>query len=115
MTTPPSANDLKINVNKWRLNDSYTLTSYTALWCKPCQNIKPFLLDFTKDRVHLGHEEISKNSRPEHVKYIPWFDISDKDHVVEQIQTSSGEEFLKQLNKYKNDPKLDDFFEKVDF
>jgi thiol-disulfide isomerase/thioredoxin len=83
-----------ININKWKLNDNYLVT-YTATWCNPCQRIKPVLLEKMKNNEHLGTNVVERTKRPEHVKFIPWFDIVDKDgNIINSIQTSKEKELL---------------------
>ena len=105
----------KINVNKWRIShgDNMYLISYTAKWCKPCQKIKPMLLDLMSSREHVGSKEFNKDHRPEHVKFIPWFDVIDSHgKIVKSIQTSKDDELIKFVEPYSFNKKfiLDDDF-----
>ena len=96
-STPPTKKE--ININKWRISPDKYLISYTAKWCGPCQRIKPTLLELTKNNKHIGGKTIPKDTRPEHVKFIPWFDIVMEDETVtNSIQTSNTEELTKFLN-----------------
>jgi thiol-disulfide isomerase/thioredoxin len=94
-----------ININKWELSAPESLSkkyllSYTASWCKPCQRVKPALLTLVSECKHIGHKELDKDDRPEHVKYIPFFEIIDESgQRIRTIQTSKGEELDSFLNK----------------
>lgn len=95
----PQVQEKKININKWELFNGQYLISYTAKWCSPCQRIKPVLLELTKTRKHLGSKEVGRTKRPEHVKFIPWFDIVDKDEkIVKSLQSSKEEDLKSFLN-----------------
>lgn len=101
METTKDTKEKVINVNKWLINESLNLylISYTATWCGPCKKIKPTLLNITSKLSHKGSKEIPRNKKPEHVKFIPWFDILDTNNVIiNSVQTSDSitlNDFLK--------------------
>lgn len=93
-----------ININKWKLSDTfgYYLVTYTATWCKPCQRVKPYILNEVEDCEHLGSKSVSRLERPEHVKFIPWFDVVDADDkIIESLQSSDPTRASLFVQKYR--------------
>lgn len=109
MTTTVPTVIKTININKWELGDGNYLVSYTASWCGPCQRIKPHLLEMMASNKHVSHKEIPKDTRPTHVTFIPFFDLTTSSgDIVRSIQTSK-EELLRDFLERK-ELELDDNF-----
>jgi len=93
-----------ININKWCINETigYYLVSYTATWCAPCQRAKPILLEYVKGCQHEPTRDVERSKRPDHVKFIPWFDIVNfNGEILESIQSSKEDELVSFFKRFK--------------
>ncbi len=93
-----------INVTKWLVTDERYFVAYTATWCNPCKKIKPFVEICMSEFTQISIDDIT--TKPEHIKFIPHFEIVPKDKVGTVINhtDSSGNHSVITLNNDSNVP-----------
>lgn len=99
-----------INVDTYNYKE-YTITAYTALWCNPCKNIKPHLLEYVKNYVHISSEKITKDHFKNVLKhqYVPFFIISNNTKCSDK-QTSDKDKLKEFFDEFINGISFTDDF-----
>lgn len=92
-------NSYKIKI----IGNEYILETYTALWCKPCCEIKPKVNDYidSEESELISTGKIDKLEFKEHVnKFIPFFRFRNtKTETWSCIQTSDFSKFLQMIQE----------------
>jgi thiol-disulfide isomerase/thioredoxin len=97
----------EIKRTEWLVSKHLKFVSYTALWCNPCEKIKPDVLEYMKshDIIHekmMLKDDFKKNVGP----FIPLFQIFktfdsyEEDTLIKEIQTSDFEKLEEVLVKH---------------
>jgi len=80
-----------VDIIKYNINGEKIVISYTATWCNPCKQIKPYLLNYLRKYKIFDVDQIEKSKYKETIfQYVPFFEVYDiLGSKLDSIQTSS--------------------------